>query len=69
MAELEKIVANLEDGKDDLPAAMQQFEHGAKLATELQHYLAQAQLKVTTIKAQFSRDKLAQTPLSEDELA
>ncbi len=67
MAELEKIVANLESGKEDLPAAMQQFERGAKLATELQHYLADAQLKVTTIKAQFGRDKLTQNLPAEDD--
>ena len=55
MSELEKIVASLETGELELDEAMQQFEHGAELAEQLQKYLTTTQLKVQSIKTQLDK--------------
>ena len=53
MAELEKIVQDLESGEIDLDVALKKFERGAEVAQDLQNYLEKTELKINTIKAKF----------------
>ena len=52
-AELEKIVAEFEDGKLDLEESLAKFEIALKLAQGLQKRLTEVENKITTIKNNF----------------
>ncbi len=58
MAELEKSVASLENGKLPLNEASEVYEKGMKLAEEANKRLSDTELKITEIKKAFE-DKVA----------
>ncbi len=55
MSELEEIANFLEGSEINLDDAMQKYEHGIKIAQELQVYLKNAENKVETLKQGFDK--------------
>lgn len=54
-AELEVILADLQQGELDVDEAMKKYERGLELVAALETYLENAENKVTKLKAQFGK--------------
>ena len=67
MDELEKSVADLENGKLPLNKASEVYEKGMKLAEEANKRLSDTEIKITDIKKAFE-EKIEMSSQSEDDL-
>ena len=63
MAELEQVVAELENGQPDLDKALSLFEKGIQLTKECQKILDKAEQKVTSLM-QSENGEITETPFS-----
>lgn len=54
LSELQRVVAQLEDGGLDLEASLRLFERGTELATRCEQLIDQAELRVTRLAAESS---------------
>jgi exodeoxyribonuclease VII small subunit len=52
LAELQQVVAQLEDGDLDLESALRLFERGTELASRCQRLVDEAELRVTRLRAE-----------------